>query len=644
MKNIAIHEKIKYGIFSSKITTSKNFESYNYRILIWEYLMKRIFIICLTLFLIGCGGKDKESGKNSTGPAAVSSAKVTIEEKGEYDPIANLKAVKGGTYTAWRGAFPKSLNMLLDYNTFSIEVMGMLFEPLVALHSTRNEPVGILADFWEISEDKKTFTFHIHPEAKWSDGKPLTAEDVQFFYDVIMNPKNMTSLFRVSLQRFERPEIINDKTIKITAKEVHWANFWTVAEMVALPKHVWKDVDFNKQNFDFPIVSGPYRIKEVQTNRYILLERREDWWGRIKKYNQNKYNFDYIKYKSMEDQNKVLEAFKKGEFDSYLIYTAAIWVNQTQFDQVKKGWAIRQSIYNREPRSFQGFAINLRKPIFQDARVREALCYLINRKLIVEKLMFNEYFLLNSYYPDLFPNNMNPDVEVRQYDPEKARALLSDAGWRVGTDGYLAKDGKRFEIKFLTYDVDLRTYNIYLEDLKKVGIKSEIEQLSQSTVYKKMDNLEFDLFWATWGATRLRDPESSWHSSTANQIATNNFSGVADPIVDSLIEEQKTEMSLDKRNEILKKIDKRLNDIMPYILLWQVDHDRLLYWNRFGTPEYVLDKFNREDSIPVYWWEDPEKDSMLKEAMKNNTSLPLESERVVYQENDPSTTDTFKEK
>jgi microcin C transport system substrate-binding protein len=293
---------------------------------------------------------------------------------------------------------------------------------------------------------------------------------------------------------------------------------------------------------------------------------------------------------------------------------------------------VKQRVYNREPKGFQGFAINLRRLLVQDVRVREALCHLLNRELMNQKLMYNEYFLLNSYYPDLYPDNLNPDVPLRKYDPDKARALLNDAGWRVDSDGFLQKDGKPFEISFLTSGVDLRHLNIYVEDLKKVGIKAGIEQLSLSSVRKKIDNQEFDLYWINWGAGRLRDPESSWHSSYANQIATNNLSGVQDPTIDGLIEAQKTEMSLDARNEILKKIDKRLNEIIPYVFLWQADHNRILYWNRFGTPKYVFDKFNRENVITTYWWIDPEKDRQRKDAMKNNTSLPSAPERIVYED------------
>lgn len=607
-------------------------------------IMRKVLVFFIMFFLFGCGEKDTETKKDAPAPVVDSLGLVTVEDEGEYDPIANLKAVKGGSYTSWGGSFPKSLNLFLDNNSFSAEITGLLFEPLVNLHSTKNEPVGILAESWEVSEDNKTFTFHIHPQARWSDGKPVTAEDVQFYYDVMMNPKNLTSLFRVGLKRFDRPKIIDDRTIEMTAKEEHWLNFWEASSFVALPKHIWKDSDFNKQNFDFPVVSGPYSLKEVEKNRYIILARRSDWWGGIRRYNQHKYNFDFIKYKFMEDRNKALEAFKKGEFDAYPIFTSSIWEKKTDFDQVKKGWVVKQRIYNKEPKGYQGIAINLRKPIFQDIKVREALCHLYNRELMNEKLMYNEYFLLNTYYPDLYPDNLNPDVPLREYNPEKARALLYDAGWRVGSDGFLQKDGKIFEVSFLEFSEDMRHLNVYLEDLKKVGIKPNVEQLSMSSVMKRIDNHEFDLFNQAWGASRLRDPESSWSSVTADQIATNNYCGVKDSIIDELIEKQKTEMSLDKRNDILKSIDKRLNEIIPYVLGWQSDNIRLLYWNRFGTPEFVFDKFNRQDSIPVYWWLEPKKDNALKAAMNNNTTLPDEPKKIVYIESDPSPMGTAKEK
>ena len=545
------------------------------------------------------------------------------EATGEFDPVASKDARPCGTITLWGSAMPKSFNMWEDYNSFSAELMGMMFEPLVSLHSTEDREVGVLADSWSVSEDGKTFTFHVDPRAKWSDGKPITAEDVQFYYDVIMDEKNLTPIFKVGLSRFDRPEVVDSLTVKMTAKESHWGNFWEAAGMLAFPKHAWAGKDFNQIRYEFPVVSGPYIIKTFREDRYVELARRGDWWGFKKNWNRGKYNFEKIRYRFMNDQTKALEAFKKQDFNAYAIYTSSIWMKQTDFDAVKKGWAVKQRIFNKEPIGFQGMAINLRKPQFQDVRVRRALNMLLNREAMNEKYMFGQYFLQNSYYPDLWENNQNPTVPNYKFNPDSARVLFAEAGYKVNAQGVLEKDGKPFAINFITSQEDLRHLTLFLEDLKKVGVQASIEQMSQSTLRKRLDDLDFDLYWVNWGAGRLRDPEASWSSATALQKGTNNLAGVQDKIVDSLIDLQKTEFDLAKRNEILKALDNRLAEIVPYVLMWQCDHHRILYWNRYGTPEKVLDHFNREDAIPVYWWLDPEKSKKLDAAMKSGESLPI---------------------
>jgi len=293
---------------------------------------------------------------------------------------------------------------------------------------------------------------------------------------------------------------------------------------------------------------------------------------------------------------------------------------------------VRQTIYNQEPKAFQGFAINMRRPLFQDVRIREALARLLNRELMLEKLMFNEYFLLNSYYPDLYPNNRNPDAPFLNYDPERARQLLAEAGWRVDTHGLLKKDGKPFELVFLHSGEPLPHLNIFLEDLKAVGIQARIEVVSLASHSKRVDEHDYDLVWRNWGAARLRDPETMWHSRTADDIATQNITGVRNPEIDALIEAQRLEMNLGKRNDILREIDRHLTRMMPYILLWQSDRNRLLYWNRFGTTRQVLDKYNREDSALAYWWFDEEKSARLNEAQRANQALPPLPSEVRYDE------------
>ncbi len=193
----------------------------------------------------------------------------------------------------------------------------------------------------------------------------------------------------------------------------------------------------------------------------------------------------------------------------------------------------------------------------------------------------------------------------------------------MGSDGILAKDGQPFSISILHYDnSDLRHINIYIQDLKAVGINASVEIVSFSTYTKRVDNHEFDMIWASWGDARLRDPEAMWSSKTADEVATENYTGFKDAEVDKLIDQQKTEMDLGKRNEIYKKIDARLVALCPYVLMWQSPDTRLLYWNRFGTPPSVLSKFGDETDAYAYWWYDAAKASALEDAQKSGASLP----------------------
>ena len=582
-------------------------------------------LMVVSLALTACNEQGSAGTKSAGKNVDLNCPELPIDSTatGEFDPIASKDARPCGTITLWGSAMPKSFNMWEDYNSFSAELMGMMFEPLVNLHSTEDREVGILADSWNVSEDGKTFTFHVDPRAKWSDGKPVTAEDVQFYYDVIMDEKNLTPIFKVGLSRFDRPEVVDSLTIKMTAKESHWGNFWEAAGMLAFPKHAWAGKDFNQIRYEFPVVSGPYKIKTFREDRYVELARRADWWGFKKNWNRGKYNFEKIRYRFMNDQTKALEAFKKQDINAYAIYTSSIWMKQTDFDALQKGWAVKQRIFNKEPIGFQGMAINLRKPQFQDVRVRRALNMLLNREAMNEKYMYNQYFLLNSYYPDLWEGNQNPTAPLYKFNPDSARALFAEAGYKVNAQGVLEKDGKPFAINFITSQEDLRHLTLFQEDLKKVGVVATIEQMSQSTLRKRLDDADFDLYWVNWGAGRLRDPEASWNSTTALQKGTNNLAGVQDKVVDSLINLQKTEFDLAKRNEILKALDNRLAEIVPYVLMWQCDHHRILYWNRYGTPEKVFDRFNREDAIPVYWWLDPAKSAALDKAMKAGENLPI---------------------
>jgi microcin C transport system substrate-binding protein len=380
-----------------------------------------------------------------------------------------------------------------------------------------------------------------------------------------------------------------------------------------------------------PVVSGPYRLDEVKKDRSVSVKRRADWWGFSRRFNQNKYNFEIVRWKFLEDHNKVLESLKKGDIDVYPVKRAAIWAEKTDFDQVKQNWVAKVRVYNSNPKGFRGFVLNMRRPAFQDVRVREALAHLANRQLMNEKFNHNLFFLLNTYFADLYPENKSPTSPMRGYDPAKARELLAAAGWKPGPGGVLVKDGKPFDITLsLSAGADLRPINVYVEDLKAVGIRAKVEELSWSTFAKRLDKYEFDISSAAWGGTRLRDPESMWHSRTAKEPSSNNMAGVQDKVVDSLIEWQKTEPDLAKRNANMARLDDRLNAIVPYVLLWEQEAQWVLYWNKFGTAPYVYSKADDEECITTYWYADKAKAEALAQAMRDGKDLPPAPAEVRY--------------
>ncbi|MCB1165625.1 MAG: ABC transporter substrate-binding protein [Leptospiraceae bacterium] len=571
-------------------------------------------LVCAVILIVHCG-EEKEIQLEPVKDVPLEGLPV-----GPADPMADPGAVKGGVNNVWGSAYPKSLNYWLDTNTVSAEITGMQFESLIVMHSVKEEPVGILADSWETSSDGMEFKFHIRKEARWSDGKPITAEDFIFYYDTMMNPKNNTAVFRVTLSRFERPVAVDDHTVSIRAKEEHWQNFWDAGSLMALPKHDLEGKNFNNIQ-EFHVVSGPYELVQNKVNRFVLLKRRGDYWGRVLKYNRGKYNFDYIRYRFIEDRNKALEAFKKGEFDYFPVHTASIWAVKTHPEEVQKGWMARQKIYNRIPRGFQGFAINLRREKFQDVRVRKALAYLLNRSLMNKKLMYEEYVLLNSYFPDLYPGYVNPSVPVIKFDSDQARKLLAEAGYKPNDQGLLEKDGQVLSVRFLQSGSDLRHLNIYLQDLKSVGIEATIDQVSLSTARKRLDDFDFDLYWINWGAGRLKDPKPMWHSTTADPKGSINLPGVRDEKIDELIAKFQTATSPASRDQLLRQMDQRLYEMHPYVLLWQADAHRMLYWNRYGVPQYPLGKYGSDDAVNTYWWVDPEQEALLKKSMKNNEAM-----------------------
>ncbi|MDP7418209.1 MAG: ABC transporter substrate-binding protein, partial [Desulfobacterales bacterium] len=355
------------------------------------------------------------------------------------------------------------------------------------------------------------------------------------------------------------------------------------------------------------------------------------WWNINDIRSKGIGNFRAIKFKFFTERANAFEAFKKGNIDLYPVYTSRLWVNETKGDKFLKNWVVKQKVFNLKPIGFQGFAINIRKPPFDDVRVRKAMAYLLNRQKMNITLMYSQYFLHKSYFEDLYTKqDPCPNVLV-ELDRKKARDLLSQAGWVVNPKtGFLEKNNKRFSFKFLTRDASSEKFlAIYAEDLKNVGIELTIDKKDWAAWARDMDEFNYQMTWAAWGAGIFKDPEGMWSSKEATRKGGSNITGFENRLVDELIEKQKSIFDVAKRNEIYRKIDQIVYNAFPYVLLWNINYTRLLYWNKFGVPDTVLSKYGDESSAYWYWWLDEDSAADLSDAMKNRLPLP-QREPTIY--------------
>lgn len=536
-----------------------------------------------------------------------------------------------GQLTLHASEFPKSFNYFVDGTVNSSAVFSLIYDSLMEIDPDTLEFKPLIAKEIVTSADKKVFTIKIDPRAKWADGRQIVADDVLFTYETIMNPANQTSVQRMFYSRFIPPTKIDNFTVEFKTKTVHYNNFITLAKMAILPKHLFEGKDFNKSfNLNLPPGSGPYILSEVKEGRYFILKRREDYWADQLPHRQGTYNFNQIKYKVIRDDNVAFEAFKKGEFDIFTHISGKRWVTETDSERFQKNWIVKQKIYNYAPKGIYGLAFNMRKPLFKDIRVREAICLLMDRKAIIEKLEFDQYLPLSSYWPSLYgSDSTNPEIV---YNPVKAKQLLSQAGYnQLDQNGFLTNAGGErveFTISYANEPYE-KHMTLFADSCKQAGVKVNLERISWATLIKKMDEYKFDTVMIGWSGTLFGEPEQLWHSKHAEEIGGSNLAGYKNPEVDRLIDSMPLIFDVNERNKIIKKIDSIIYRDFPYLLFWWRNHSTIFYKNIFAMPKTVLPKYS-SGGIIRNWRFDPEKVKKYEAALKKKEALPEVPVEVYY--------------
>ena len=561
------------------------------------------------------------------------------ETNTDFDLIGDPRAVKGGVFRRAIYEFPGTLRLYgPEHNSgFNYGIVGpYVYETLLTLHPTTLGYFPGLATHWQISADRMNYRFRIDPNARWSDGQPVVADDVVATWNLVMDKGVQDPSAQLVYGKFERPVAESKYIVSVKSKQLNWRNFLYFSQsLLIFPAHVLKNVDGATylRDYNFKVIpgSGPYTINEsdVVKGKSVSVRRRKDYWAEKDRRNVGLNNFDEVRAILVRDQTLAFEMFKKGDLDYYNVNVSREWVEELNFDRVQRGMIQKVKIFNDYPIGISGIALNTRKAPFDDIRVRQALAAFFNRGVLIEKLFFKEYLPQHSYYPGgIYENPSNPKDN---YDPSAGLKMLADAGWNARDgQGRLVKAGRPLIIEMLYYDKGSeRWMTIYQEDLRKVGITLNLRLVTGETFFKLLMQRKYDAADMAWGGLVFPNPETSFSSSLADVENNNNITGFKNKRVDELLPIYDLEFNQQKRVAIIREIDGILANERHYVLKWQAPFFRIAYWNKFGHPESYITRTNDPGDMMGLWWIDPKKSAELDRAMRDESvkfpAVPLEN-------------------
>ncbi|MGE5561007.1 MAG: peptide-binding protein [Chloroflexota bacterium] len=470
---------------------------------------------------------------------------------------------KGGTITFGMTGDPVIFNPILSTDVPSSQVSDLVYSGLVKLNENL-EPTGDLAERWESSSDGLTWTFHLRKGVKFHDGTPLTSADVKYTYDAIKD-KDYTGVRATDFEPIESIETPDEYTVVLKLVEPY-APLLTNLTYGILPKHLFETTSIaqmkeNPANMQ-PIGTGPYKYKEWQKGQYILLEANPDYFGGAP-------NIEKVIFKFYQDNLVMLAALEKGDID----YMGTIPADEV--DRIKKDYADKFDFKEIADLGFTYIGLKQTNPLFTDVRVRQALMYGANRQQIVTDVLKGRAEVMNANLPSPSWGYAGDKLNQYAFDPDKAKALLEEAGWKVGSDGIRVKDGKRFSFKLITSTGNKTleaALNIIQQNWKDIGVEANIEYIEWSVLCSQyLDVAKFEAYALGWSLGVDPDFYLYFHSKSAvedGQLVGFNDVEFKNADLDKLLEEGRREMDQAKRKEIYLQAEKIVNEQLPYVFLY----------------------------------------------------------------------------
>ncbi len=563
----------------------------------------------------------------------------------------NPDAPKGGEISIWGFGGFDSVN---PYTTKgrAVSLGSIFYESL--LQGTADEASAaycLLCSTLEYPADRSWVIFNIRPEARFSDGSPVTAEDVVFSYETFLED-GLPSYRAVLSRQVETTEVLGPRRVKFTFKQ--GVPTRDLPQMVGgLP--VFSKADFEANDRDLEestlepfLGSGPYVLDEMEVGRRVVYRRRNDYWGADLPINVGRNNFDRIRIEYYADYNAAFEGFKAGSYTFRNEASSKIWATGYDFPALDNGWVVKREIADGSLATGQSFIFNLRLEKFQDERVRRAIGLMFNFEWSNETLFYGLYERIDSFWenshlaaegepgpaqkallqplvdeglldPSILtvPAVMAPESGSRQLDRgnlRKASALLNEAGWTVGEDGIRRNQaGEPLTVEFLndsqTFD---RVISPYVENLGRLGIQAKMTRVDSAQMTNRERSYDFDIITNQFPMSYVpgNGLKQYFGSETADNSVFNKM-GLRNPAVDRLIE---VVIGADTRDELVtavKALDRVLRSIRFWVPQWYKDAHTVAYYDMYEHPEnmppYSLGQLD-------FWWYNAEKAEKLKAA------------------------------
>ena len=560
----------------------------------------------------------------------------------------NPDAPKGGTLrlSALSQTFD-TLNPILDKGV-AADGLGLIYESLTMRaidEADISAEYGEIADAVRYPADYSYVTYRINPKAKWQDGEPITADDVVWSFDqaVKLNQSQRYYYQHVTKAEVTAPDQVTfvfDQKGNRELPEI-------VGELTILPRHWWEGKDANGNQRDIgkgtlepTLGSGPYRIADVQAGRSITYERVPDFWGKDLNVNVGSNNFDKVTYDYYRDLNVEFEAFKADDFDYWWENEAKRWATAYDFPAIQQGKVKKEEVkLDQVSGVMVGFVPNLRRPFFQDRRVRQALNYAFDFEELNRTIFYGQYQRINSFFFGLplaasglptgkeldilneVKDKVPADVFTTPYEnpvggtPEKDRAnlrqaldLLQQAGYTLKGNQLVGKDGQPVAIELLLNGATIERVALpYKQALARIGITLNIREVDSSQFVTRVRSRDFDMVYTGWAESNSPGNEqmSYWGSEAADSDASRNYAGIKDPAVDAIINHIIYAKDRDSQVAAVHALDRVMMAEQYVIPSYAGLTDRIAYWDRFGHPDFTKLKFDL--GIPTTWWWDAAK-------------------------------------